>query len=301
MRDDRFDFRRGSRRRRSAGKELVEFAAAEESAAADRASEHIGERERLAIGIETQDVRLAFEADDEGSGRKQRELAQTRGEIAQIVGVGVVDAAKDSPAAGKRRRAKLRPQFANVLPGARQRRETIDPAALPNDRGKVALQHVEKLRERSQSRDLAGLPTAEAEGEVLAPGHDRPHPRERLGKGGLEPEELPAERQRGGPGVAERLGEGWRDLRVALSDLRRRLGEIIHDRRRQRSRFVDAAERRAEGADDDHVHRQNPIELADRANREIDDPLRVDMPIRRTVAVNGLRPAPGDLLQPSVE
>ena len=66
-------------------------------------------------------------------------------------------------------------------------------------------------------------------------------------------------------------------------------------------RFVDAAERRAEGADDDHVHRQDPIELADGADREFDDALRVDMPIRRTVVVNGFRLAPGDLLQPGVE
>ena len=226
---------------------------------------------------------------------------ETRGEVAQIIGVGIVDAAKDAPAAGKRRRAKLPLQFADVFPGARQRREALGPAALPNERGKVAVQHVEKLREGAQRRDLAGLPAAEAEGEVLAPGHDRPHPSERLGKGGLEPEELPAERQRGGPGVAERLGERRRDLRVAFGDLRRRLGEIVHDRRRQRARFVDAAERRTEGADDDHVHRQNPIELADRADRELDDALRVDMPIGRTVVVNGFRLAPGDLLQPGVE
>ena len=38
---------------------------------------------------------LAFEPDDEGSGRQQRELVETGGEVAQIVGVGIEDAAKE--------------------------------------------------------------------------------------------------------------------------------------------------------------------------------------------------------------
>ena len=299
--DDRFDVHRRGRRRRSAGKELVELAAAKETAAADRASEHVGERERLATRIEAQDVRLTFEADDEGPGREQRQFVKARGEVAQKIGVGIVNAAKDAPATGERRRAELPFQCANVIPGARQRREAIGPATLPNDRGQIAFQHVEKLRERAQSRDLAGLPPAEAEGEVLAPGHDRPHPRERLGKGRFEPEELPAGRQRGGPGVAERLRKGRRDLRVTFGDLRRRLGEIVHDRHRQLAILVDAAERRAEGADDDRVDRQDAIELANGADCELDDALRVDMTIGRTVVVNGFRLAPGDLLQPGVE
>jgi hypothetical protein len=125
--------------------------------------------------------------------------------------------------------------------------------------------------------------------------------RERLWKGGFEPEELSAERQRGGPGVAERLRKGGRNFRVGFSDLRRRLGQIIHDRRREFAFLVGTAERRAAGADDNHVHRQNPIELADRANRKLDDPLRVDMPIGRSVAVDGFRLAPIDLGEQGIE
>ena len=104
------------------------------------------------MGIEAQDIGLTFEADDEGSGRQQREFVEARGEVAQIIGVGIVDAAKDAAAAGKRRRAELPLQFADVVPGARQRREAIGPAALPNDRGQAAVQHVEKLREGARAR-----------------------------------------------------------------------------------------------------------------------------------------------------
>jgi hypothetical protein len=174
------------------------------------------------------------------------------------------------------------------------------PTSSLRQRRKLAGGDIQQLREDAEGRNLARTTTTKPESDVLAPWHDRPDGRERLGEALFQPEYLLADRQGDGGDVAEHFRERGRDLRVAFADVRRRLREIIHHRNGEVAVFADTGDRRPERAHRDRVDRQRLVQFIDRADDKRQNLVWSEVRVGRARSMNGFGLATIDFTQISV-
>src|SRR6478609_3477373 len=115
--------------RRRTGGHAFEFASAIEAAAGDRAAEDIRVAYGVAPLIKAVEAGCGIEADDPRPCREQREISEARGEIAEIVGVGIVHPGEDAARAAEFAAAEFGCEGSDHLPCACDRREQPVPAS----------------------------------------------------------------------------------------------------------------------------------------------------------------------------